>query len=142
MKKTKNWYSYIAIFNYKDDGINVSFPDLPGCLSCADTTEEAIQNAKEAMGLYLYDTELENEAFPVPSSLKTIELGKNDIPYLVEVFMPEVRATVKDTYVKKTLTVPAGIAYKAEKAGVNFSKILREALGEYLKEDEKKPKAK
>ncbi|MEA1883278.1 MAG: type II toxin-antitoxin system HicB family antitoxin [Thermotogota bacterium] len=141
MKKKNNWYSYIAIFNCEDDGINVSFPDLPGCLSCADTTEEAIHNAKEAMGLYLYDIEMENENFPVPSSLKTIELGKNDISYLVEVFMPEVRASVKDVYVKKTLTVPASIAYKAEKAGVNFSKVLREALDEYLKEDEKIQKA-
>ena len=138
MKKTKNWYSYIAIFNYEDDGINISFPDLPGCLSCADTTEEAIHNAKEAMGLYLYDTEMENEVFPASTSLKNIKLGKNDIPYLVEVFMPEVRASVKDTYVKKTLTLPAKIAYKAEKAGVNFSKVLREALDDYLKEDENK----
>ncbi len=141
MKKTKNWYSYIAIFNYEDDGIAISFPDLPGCLSCADTSDEAIHNAKEAMGLYLYDTEMENEVFPVPSSLKSIELGKNDIPYLVDVFMPEVRASVKDVYVKKTLTLPASIAYKAEKAGVNFSKILREALDEYLKEEEKMLKA-
>jgi len=42
---------------------------------------------------------------------------------------------VKDTYVKKTLKLPAKIAYKAEKAGVNFSKVLREALDDYLKED-------
>jgi len=133
MKKTRKWYSYIAIFNYDQDGINISFPDLPGCLSCADTTDEAIRNAKEAMGLYLYDTEMENETFPASSSLESIELGKNDIPYLVDVFMPEVRASVKDAYVKKTLTLPARIAYKAEKAGVNFSKVLREALKEYLK---------
>jgi len=133
MKKTRKWYSYIAIFNYDQDGINISFPDLPGCLSCADTTDEAIHNAKEAMGLYLYDTEMENETFPASSSLESIELGKNDIPYLVDVFMPEVRASVKDAYVKKTLTLPARIAYKAEKAGVNFSKVLREALKEYLK---------
>ena len=133
MKKTRKWYSYIAIFNYDQDGINISFPDLPGCLSCADTTDEAIHNAKEAMGLYLYDTEMENETFPASSSLESIELGKNDIPYLVDVFMPEVRASVKDAYVKKTLTLPSRIAYKAEKAGVNFSKVLREALKEYLK---------
>jgi predicted RNase H-like HicB family nuclease len=40
--KKKNWYSYIAIFNYEDDEINISFPDLSGCFSCADTNEEAI----------------------------------------------------------------------------------------------------
>ena len=45
----KNEYAFIAVFEYADDGINISFPDLPGCLSCADVnnTEEAVKNAKE-----------------------------------------------------------------------------------------------
>ena len=34
----KDCYVYPAIFPYSDDGISVEFPDLPGCLTCADTT--------------------------------------------------------------------------------------------------------
>jgi hypothetical protein len=26
-------YQYYAIFNFADDGINVSYPDPPGCLT-------------------------------------------------------------------------------------------------------------
>ena len=44
----KNVYEYVAILNYEEDGINIYFPDLQGCLSCADTTEEALKNAEEA----------------------------------------------------------------------------------------------
>ena len=29
-------YSYVAVFTYEDDGISIEFPDLPGCLPCAD----------------------------------------------------------------------------------------------------------
>lgn len=43
---------YYAIFNYAEDGINVTFPDLPGCITCGYTTEEAVKMAKEALELY------------------------------------------------------------------------------------------
>ena len=42
----KDCYVYPAIFTYEDDGISVEFPDLPGCLTCVDTTEEAIKMAR------------------------------------------------------------------------------------------------
>ena len=44
----KDRYAYVALFDIADDGISISFPDLPGCLPCADTLEEAIENAREA----------------------------------------------------------------------------------------------
>ena len=36
-----NYYAYPAYLYYDEDGISVEFPDLPGCLPCCDTTEEA-----------------------------------------------------------------------------------------------------
>jgi hypothetical protein len=88
------------------------------------------------MGLFMTVLEDDGEEIPKPTALKDIILGENDVPYLVDVFMPAARATVKDVYVKKTLTLPASLAYKAEKAGVNFSKVLRNSLEEYLKADD------
>ena len=42
-------YYFIAVLEYGEGGtIGVHFPDLPGCISAADTTEKAIENAKEA----------------------------------------------------------------------------------------------
>ncbi|ETI91166.1 MAG: hypothetical protein Q612_NSC00020G0003, partial [Negativicoccus succinicivorans DORA_17_25] len=73
----KDCYVYPAIFTYEDDGISVEFPDLPGCLTCADTTEEAIKMAKEALGLHLYGIEEENETLPVASNIRDLSLEKN-----------------------------------------------------------------
>jgi hypothetical protein len=36
---------------------NIEYPDLPGCLSCADNEEEAFKMAKEALQLHLYGME-------------------------------------------------------------------------------------
>ena len=51
MKKPKDRYSYIALFEYAEDGINIEFPDLPGCYPCADPhdTDMAIKTAIEAI---------------------------------------------------------------------------------------------
>ena len=48
----KESYEFVAIFNYEKDGISISFPDLPGVFSSAETTEEAIKNANEVLGLF------------------------------------------------------------------------------------------
>ena len=32
----KTRYSYVAVFSYDEDGISIEFPDLPGCLPCAE----------------------------------------------------------------------------------------------------------
>ena len=68
----KDIYVYPSIFTFDDDGISVEFPDLPGCLTCGCTTEEAINRAKEAMGLHLYGIEVDNEEIPSPCDIKTI----------------------------------------------------------------------
>lgn len=81
----KDCYVYPAIFTYEDDGISVEFPDLPGCLTCADTTEEAIKMAKEALGLHLYGIEEENETLPVASNIRDLSLEKNQIPILIDI---------------------------------------------------------
>lgn len=129
----KDRYIYPAILNYADDGISVSFPDLPGCLTCADDTETALNRAKEAMGLYLADSEDCGDPIPSPSDISTLQLGPGDIPTLVDVFMPTIRDKISNRSVKKTLTIPAWLNREAEEAHVNFSQILQDGLKAYLK---------
>ncbi|WP_296559488.1 type II toxin-antitoxin system HicB family antitoxin [uncultured Acetobacterium sp.] len=128
----KKRYEFIAVFNYADDGISIEFPDLPGCLPCADTTDEAIKNAKEAMGLHLFGMEQDGDEIPNPTPLEKIHLKKGDIPILIDVFMPTVRDRMKTRFVKKTLSLPAWLADQADAEGVNFSKVFQNALIEYL----------
>lgn len=134
----KNRYAFIAVLNYADDGISISFPDLPGCLPCAHTTEEALQNAQEAMGLHLYGMEQDEDVIPEPTVIQDIQLEAGDVPVMVEVFMPTVRERVKTRFVKKTLSLPAWLAAEADKDGVNCSKVFQNALIAYLGIDEPK----
>lgn len=129
----KDSYEFVAIFNYAEDGISISFPDLPGCLSCADTTKEAIKNAEEVLGLVLYDMEEENEEIPEPTLLENVKCEKNERAVLINVWMPLVRNEIDEQSIKKTLTIPQWLNKIAEKENVNFSKLLQSALKDYLK---------
>ena len=128
----KDTYIYAAILTYTNIGISIEFPDIPGCLPCAETTEEAIKNAKEALGLHLWGMEKDNDAIPDPTNVKDIKCGKDKTLLLVEVFMPAVRARLNNRFVKKTLSIPQWLNAEAERAGVNFSAILQAALKKEL----------
>ena len=126
----KNEYAFIAVLEYADDGINITFPDLPGCISCAGkgNAEEALKNAKESLGLYLFGMEQDGEEIPKSSAINEIKLKQNCVPAVIEVFMPSVRASVKTSFVKKTLSLPAWLSALADEKGVNCSKIFQDAL--------------
>ena len=59
----KDYYIYPAIFEYEKGGISISFPDLPGCISCAANDEEALFMAKDALGLYIVCAEEDGEEY-------------------------------------------------------------------------------
>lgn len=41
-------YKMVLTPNVEDGGYVASFPDLPGCITCADTKEKAIANVADA----------------------------------------------------------------------------------------------
>lgn len=129
----KNTYEYVAIFDYAEDGINIYFPDLPGCFSCADNTKEALHNAEEVLGLYMTYYEDEGLEIPEPTPIEKITLKENEKPILVSVWMPLARSEVEVASVKKTLTLPAWLNKLAEEQKINFSKVLQAALKDILK---------
>ena len=130
----KNNYSFIAFFEYCEDGINISFPDLPGCFSYApaNDTEEGIRNAREALGLHLFGMEKDGEEIPEATFLFRLNPDENRIPVLIDVFMPVIRASVKTSFVKKTVSLPAWLAAAADQRHVNCSKVFQEALVSYM----------
>lgn len=132
----KNNYNFIATFHQADDGISIEFQDLPGCIPCADTMEEALKNAKEALGLHLWGMEQDKEEIPEPTPLSDIALSEGDIPVLIEVFMPVIRDKVNNRSITKSLTLPGWLAAAADEKNVNYSKILQNALLTYLEINE------
>lgn len=127
-----NTYAFPAFFYYDEDGISIEFPDLPGCLPCAKTTEDAFRNAKEALGLHLYGMEQDGEEIPAPTPIRDLHPDDGGIITMVDVFMPVIRDRINNKAVKKTLTLPAWLNREAEAAGANFSLILQDGLKKYL----------
>ncbi|MCD7892132.1 MAG: type II toxin-antitoxin system HicB family antitoxin [Erysipelotrichaceae bacterium] len=101
---------YPAVFLQEDDGITITFPDLKGCISCANTFEEAFDMGKEAMELYLED--YVNDMFksaPTPSKLKDIHLENNECIALIELNVDDYLKTLDNTAVKKLLLFLPGL---------------------------------
>lgn len=59
---------YPALFEINSYGISISFPDIPGCLSCAFTKRKARKMAKEALQLMISGTEVDKlptQTYPI-----------------------------------------------------------------------------
>ena len=132
MSATKDYYVYPAVLDFADDGISIIFPDLPGCFSCAFSAEETIHNAREAMGLHLYNMEDDGDVIPVPSDILGIQHEENQAVVLIDVFMPVVRERIRNKSMNKMCTVPAWLLTESKEAGINFSQTLQDALMEKL----------
>ena len=130
----KDRYSFVAVFSYDEDGISIAFPDLPGCYPCADKgdTDMAIANAREALGLHIWGMEQDGEEIPVSSKITDIALSAGQVPVIIDVFMPPIRERINSKFVKKTLSLPAWLAAKADEDGVNCSRVFQNALMDYL----------
>jgi predicted RNase H-like HicB family nuclease len=63
MSKSKPSVEYQAVFQEETEGgFSVWVPDLPGCASQGETLEEALENIKEAIELYLADSNVTEDA--------------------------------------------------------------------------------
>lgn len=124
--------TYPAIFTLEDNEYWVEFVDLKGCFSDGKTLAEAMENAKEAMGLFLEDL---TEYPECTTDIKSIKLEENQIVSFVSVDLEEHKRKYEDKSVKKTLSIPAWLNTIAEKENVNFSQILQKALMETLNVD-------
>ena len=127
-----DYYTYPAFLYYEDDGISIEFPDLPGCCPCAETAEQAFQNAREALGLHLFGMEQDGDPIPAPTPVSELHPEDGAVVSMVEVFMPAIRERMNNKVVKKTLTIPAWLNAVALEQGVNFSQTLQEALKRQL----------
>jgi predicted RNase H-like HicB family nuclease len=114
---------YPAIF-HEEETYWVEFPDLEGCVTEGSTLEEAMENAQEAMGLYLAALLEENQPLPPATNIKEIKTA--DVVSYVSVDVTRYRRSTKA--VKKTLSIPEWLAIEAEKNNLSLSKVLQDGL--------------
>lgn len=121
-------YVYSAVFTQVDDGYSVELPDLPGCITGADTMADALAMIEDAGAMWLWDAENHGEGIPAPTPIEDIRTEEGQVKSLVLLDTDEYRRANENRAVKKTLTIPSWLNIEAERAGVNFSQILQDGL--------------
>lgn len=122
-------FTYPAIFTFEKDQYWVHFIDLEGCFSDGETLAQAMENAKEAMGLYLDGLDIYPKC---TTDIKNIKLQENQIISFVSINLLEYKKKYENKSIKKTLSIPAWLNTIAEKENINFSQLLQKALIETL----------
>ena len=66
---------YRVLIEQDEDGVYVAeVPALPGCISQGQTREEALENIREAIAVYLESLEAHNEPVPPPITEELVEV--------------------------------------------------------------------
>lgn len=126
-------YVYTALLTPAEEGgYLVSFPALEECFTDGDNLPEALAKAEDALSLMLYTLEEKGIPAPLSGMANDITAPKDGFITLIRCDTNEYRRMYENRAVKKTLTIPAWLNTTAERAGVNFSQILQEALTERL----------
>lgn len=124
--------SYPILLTEEKTGFTVYIPDFDINTQGKDLTN-AIEMARDAIGLLGIDMEDENKTIPEPSPIKSIKSDNGVITSLVDVDFTEYRRKNEMRAVKKNCTIPSWLSYEAEKANLNFSQILQSALKKELR---------
>lgn len=119
----------------------VYIPDFDIYTEGKDTVD-AISMARDAIGLKGIDFEDDKKEMPYASSIKEAyeKASQNrdifdytqGIVTLVDVDFTEYRKKLKNRSVKKNCTIPYWLNAEAERNGINFSKVLQDALIDVL----------
>ena len=117
---------YPIIISEENDGYYVSIPDFSTATQ-GESIADAIMMARDAIGLMGIDMQDEGVQIPTPYSVKFEKL-EQDIVTLVDVDFSEYRKRVDNRAVKKNCTIPYWLSVEAEKVGINYSRVLQEAL--------------
>lgn len=123
--------TYAIILTPTSEGYIVHVPDFDIDTEGGDITE-AIEMARDAIGLVGISLEDEHKEIPLPSPLKEVKSLDDDIVTLVDVDFSEYRRQNELRTVKKNCSLPSWLCYEAEKANINFSQVLQNALKQEL----------
>ena len=118
--------AYPIILRPTDNGYYVDIPDFDVGTQ-GQTIAEAMEMARDVIGLMGIDFEDDNKELPIPYS-KSFEAEKEDIVTLVDINFSEYRKKVDNRAVKKNCTIPYWLSVEAERAGVNYSRLLQDAI--------------
>ena len=125
--------AYPIILTPAEGGFVVFVPDF-GINTCGDDLADAIEMARDAIGLAGIDMEDEKDTIPMPTALSCIKPdATNAIVSLVDVDFKEYRRNHDERMVRRNITLPAWMAAAASAEKINVSRITQTALKDLLR---------
>lgn len=125
---------YPAIFTQVDEKVLVEVPDLDILTEGLDIAD-AIEMARDAIGLKVISFQDDLIDVPQPSQPNKIKLkdGKftefgDSYISLIDIDFMEYRKKIDNKAIRRNVTLPNWLNQEAEKAHINVSKVLQEAL--------------
>ncbi len=125
---------YPVIFTQSNHDVLVEVPDFD-ILTQGSDLANAIDMARDAIGLKGIVLEDEKSIIPEPSDLKDINSKKftfeeNGLTFvsMVDVDFTEYRRRNETKTVRRNVTLPNWLNQEADRAKINVSKVLRDAL--------------
>jgi len=91
-----------------DQAFGVVVPDLPGCFSAGDTLDEAVDNAKEAIELWLETVIDDGGAVPSPKSIAEHQASPEFAGWIWAV-VPVDLAALSDKAERVNITLPSRV---------------------------------
>ena len=99
----------------KRHAFGVVVPDLPGCFSAGDTLDEAINNAKEAIELWLETVIDDGGAVPEPGSVAEHQANSEFTGWVWAVVSVDL-AELSDKAERVNITLPARVLRRIDQA--------------------------
>lgn len=125
---------YPVFFTKTDQIILVEVPDLE-ILTEGKNMNDAFEMARDAMELKCVVLEDEKKEIPKPSKINDLDIREctfskegETIVSLIDMDSAEYRRKIDTKTVRRNVALPSWLNYEAEKAGINVSRVLQEAL--------------
>ena len=125
-------YMYTATFEEKNGKVYARIPDLKGCITTGKSIEDAIEQITDAASGWLVVAEDEGLDIPSATPQYKLEHNKTTTYSLIYVDTIAYRAKTDNRAVRKNVSLPAWMAFLADKRGINCSQVLQEGLSERL----------
>ena len=119
---------YPVVMTKAGDDVVVYIPDFD-CNTQGSDYAEAMEMARDAIGLMGITLEDDGKAIPAPSDLQSAAAANKDaVVTLVDVDFAEYRRANDMRTVRRNVSLPQWLDTKAAQSGINVSAVLQKAL--------------
>ena len=103
-------------------------PDVRGCVTTGHDLIETMDNARDALAACLCTLEDYGQPVPEPTKPEQLEHAANATVALIDVDTLKYREETDTRCVRKNVSMPAWLCKMADRAGINCSAVLQDAL--------------